>query len=254
MANQNERRVRTAVIATLLCFGGAGIAPSAHAQGPNAAPLKGGAFGDTATFDVRILSLDPQTETATFSAKKYKNVIVLAVIPGREIEVIAPGSGSVRAGKGKNTRVVSMRRVDDDRPADADDNAQARLAYDRCIAQANAAQRRAEEAARRAAKRDSTGRAIGGATTVTTDYTRQCDRIDKPNQRSRKVKYLPPREPADRYLLVLSSSESVSETLLQERLATLTAVAPDVATTLEAIAAGLFVGTPGTWSGYYVAW
>lgn len=257
MANRDEQRGRFYSLASALLVAVACLATPLRAQDASLSPLKGGAFGDTATFGVRIVSLDTRRELATFTAKKYKHIIVLAVIPGREIEIISPGPGVVRAGKGKDTRLVSMQRIDEERPADADENAQARLAYDRCIAQAEAAARRAE-AARRNVKRDSTGRVVddgrGTPSTVSTmDYTRQCDRLSKPNQ-SRKVKFMPPREPADRYLVVLSSTEAVEPAQLYERLQTLTAVAPDVATTLEAIAAGLFVGTRGTWAGYYVAW
>ncbi|MBL0169174.1 MAG: hypothetical protein IPP90_00385 [Gemmatimonadaceae bacterium] len=52
----------------------------------------------------------------------------------------------------------------------------------------------------------------------------------------------------------MTSSSPIPLSQLYERLATLTAVAPDVATTIEAIAAGLFVGVKGTWGGYFVAW
>jgi hypothetical protein len=63
-----------------------------------------------------------------------------------------------------------------------------------------------------------------------------------------------PRTPADRYLVVLASSSRLTSAQLAERLSTLTAVGSDVATTIEALASGLYVGLPGTWSGGYVAW
>ena len=46
----------------------------------------------------------------------------------------------------------------------------------------------------------------------------------------------------------------LSELDLNERLASLSTVAQDVSTAIEAVAAGLFVGHPGSWAGYYVSW
>jgi hypothetical protein len=58
----------------------------------------------------------------------------------------------------------------------------------------------------------------------------------------------------EHYLVVLSSSTGYSGTELAERVAALSVTGSDVATTIEAIGAGLFVGRDGRWSGYYVSW
>ena len=65
---------------------------------------------------------------------------------------------------------------------------------------------------------------------------------------------IPPRSDAERYLMVLTSTVPVTLADLEERLAGLTAVAPDVGLTIEAIAAGIFAGRGGTYGGTWVAW
>jgi hypothetical protein len=65
---------------------------------------------------------------------------------------------------------------------------------------------------------------------------------------------LPARAPADRYLVVLSSSSGVSLVALNERLSQLTTVGSDVATTIEAIAAGIFIGYAEHWGGAFIPW
>ena len=239
-----------------------GCHPSASAvdqRAPTPA-LIGHAIGDSATYGIRILALDRTRETAEFSGTVTKHILVLAVVPGREIEVIDAGGTALPRGRSAGASRLAMQRFDDARLADADADARARLAYDRCVAQAEAEARRAT-AARRPVKRDSAGRVIldegkGGTADVDMQraYERRCDRLAAATNTKAAPKPMPPRAPAERYLMVLSSDMRVPQALLQERLATLTAVAPDAATTLEAIAAGVYAGLASTWGGYYVRW
>lgn len=241
----SRRRVAASVLALVLvalvasCRSGAraSVSPS---ESPGAARNArvvppGQAFGDTAAFEVQILSLDRVTEQASVTTRNGKNLIVLAVVPGREIEIIAPGASSIRQGKAKGVYGIDLRRVHDSmRPADANETAREQLAYDRCMSQAAAT-----------AKRIGQQRAGLAA---------PCNRLASNSSARQPATFLPARPPADRYLVVLASTSPIPLAQLYERLATLTAVAPDVATTIEAIAAGLYVGARGTWSGYYVAW
>ena len=177
------------------------------------------------------------------------------MVPGREIEVVQPGDYPIRRERGKNAFTIDMRRPSDAiTPDDAAAIARARLAYDRCVKQAEATAARIAQQKARSVRRDSTGKVIGRGPTPDIIETRSCDRLSQNSAVTRTPTFLPARAPADRYLVVLTSTSSISRTQLYERLATLTAVAPDVATTIEAIAAGLYVGVKGTWGGYFVAW
>ncbi|MBL0169173.1 MAG: hypothetical protein IPP90_00380 [Gemmatimonadaceae bacterium] len=142
------------------------------------------AFGDTIGGGVRILTLDRENETAGITARNTKNLIVLAVVPGREIEVIMPGGLPLRRDRQAGHYFVDMRRVDDNiRPMNADEDAAARLAYDRCMAQAAATERRLAQQ-KRTVKRDSTGKVIddgGRGEAISVDQQRalqaSCDRL-----------------------------------------------------------------------------
>lgn len=257
---KQRMRAGARVCAALLALAVVGSPLAVHAQTSgavgSAATVKARNFGDTATFALHILSLDREKEIATYSANKdAKHLIVLAVVPGREIEVISPGTGTISSTKMKGVRAIMMRRMTESVP-DAGEDARARLAYDRCMSQAAAQAQRA--AAARRVKRDSSGRIISDPNPDPVadeqQFRRQCDRLAASNPKKRSLTPLPPREAAERYLLVLASSSEVQSTQLYERLASLTAIAPDAATTLEAIAAGLFVGVPGSWSGSFVNW
>jgi len=230
-----------ALLATLAC--GAGRAGSGAAS---IAPLAGArAFGDTATYGLRLVSLDAVDESAHVRLARPAHLIVLGVRPGREIELISQGfhrTGAV---------TLLMRRFEDVSPdAARDADARATLEYDRCVAAADrAAQARARQ---RTERRDSTGKVIGtGGDPLPVPNYSACR---KPSTTAAKPRRLPAREPAERYLVVLASAEPLPPTVVDARLATLTAVAPDVATTIEAIAAGLLLGIPGTTAGTYVAW
>ena len=254
MEERNKRRatraraVQVAVVLSLVC--------AATSEGQS-----GRGFGDSALLGIRILTLDPVREHATITAKNAKHLVVLAVVPGREIEVIVPGHTPVRREREKNVFAIDMRRVSDEiGPADANESAQARLAYDRCMRQARATAERIAQQKARAVRRDSTGKVIGGGSTGNAsgaelqNYEIACESLAAKASKRQTPTYLPARQPADRYLVVLASSSAVSSAHLDERLATLTAVAPDVATTIEAIAAGIYVGVNGSWAGYFVRW
>ena len=62
------------------------------------------------------------------------------------------------------------------------------------------------------------------------------------------------RAPAWVRQLVLAADQLPPMAELTVRLATLTAQAPDVQTTMEAVATGLLLGTRTSWGGRYLAW
>ncbi|MEQ1690619.1 MAG: hypothetical protein ABMA00_05000 [Gemmatimonas sp.] len=250
----------TVVAAIAGCGGGSAARVAASPTPSPLVALVGRAFGDTASFGLHIVALDRVSEHALIAARNTKNLIVLAVIPGREIEVIMPGGTALRREREDGHFTVDLRRIDDGiRPPDANEDAAARLAYERCMAQVAATQRRIEQQ-RRAVRRDSTGAVIpderrgSNAGADQSAMQKSCDRMAMRSPAKGPIRYLAARAPADRYLMVLNSSSKIPLEQLYERLAVLTAVAPDVATTIEAIAAGLYVGVEGSWGGTFVAW
>ena len=69
----------------------------------------------------------------------------------------------------------------------------------------------------------------------------------------------PSKESCFENFSAISSPVAVGDRLptmaeLTVRLATLTAQAPDVRSTMEAVATGLLLGTRTTWGGRYLAW
>jgi hypothetical protein len=256
-----RHHARTVVAATSMSLVACHANPNTDA--PSAAPLAMRAFGDTAAYGMQVLSLDREKEVAKVSLRTPAELIVLSVIPGKEIELIVPSdlAKSSRASFDKGVSSIKMARWDDSpRPANASNDAQAAMEYNRCIQQAQATATRMAQA-RRPVRRDSTGKVIDdgmGASPemdVLSRLERNCDRLDASMQnRPADAVRMPPRPPADRYLVVLASSAALTPVQLGERLSSLTAVGSDVATTIEAIAAGLYAGFPGKWSGGYVAW
>ena len=229
------------------------IVPASSAQA-----FVGLGFGETATFAPRILTLDRVQEIAMASTRTAAYSVVLAVVPGREIEVIEVGK-SVGKRATAAQFMVSMRRFEIDQKAasrQAAADASAEVAYQRCeTASENARQRQA----RASQKRDSSGRVIQGPSDAQVGLAgasqgggSQCRRAS--TKRSTPMIRTTARPIAERYLVLLVSAAPLTADFVNERLTTLTAVGSDVATTIEAIAAGLYVGATGRWAGYYVAW
>ncbi len=232
-------------LSVVACHRGAANAP--------APALVSHAFGDTATFGLRLLTLDPVDESARARIGASTYLVVLAVRPGRDIELVAPAEHAQLRTQSAGNVSLSLRRYEAPSPdAARDADARAALDYDRCVAAADAAARR--QARARTARKDSTGKPIPGS--GSSDYIpdRSVGHGCRPVQKKVEPRRLPPREPAERYLVILASSQPIPFAQLNARLETLTAVAPDVATTIEAIAAGLYAGFPGTFAGVYTTW
>lgn len=244
-------------IAVAIAFCGLSSAP-VLAQG---APV-GRSFGDSTAYGVHILSIKPDSEVATFTAQNGKHIIVLEIIPGNSVDILLPGGVAPKRLKDTNTYALALYRFTAATNSVADEAAQrsAEAAYQRCVASADAAARRAAAAKR---TRDASGKETGPSKSEVMSTTsdaemsgRMCGRSavgTSPNKPMRTVR-LAPRAPADRYLVVLSSSANMSLTEVTERLSQLTTVGSDVATTVEALAAGLFLGKAEKWGGAFIPW
>ena len=227
----------------------------------NGVAVRGKGFGDTLTFSPRIIAIDRIDERAAASLAAPGHVLLLGVIPGREIELIEPGDATTARKAVTGTIALAMRRYEVDPIAVAAIERRVTEAERRCESAARARQQAAERAAKNSQKRDSTGKIIGGssggASTDMSDptfYLQSCIARDASSKEKPTLKRIAPRPASDRYLVMLVSSSPLKWDFLNERLATLTAVGADAATTIEAIAAGLYVGTEGKWAGYFVAW
>lgn len=217
-------------------------------------------FGDTAAYGVRILSISPDSETTTFTSRSNKNLIVLEVIPGKSIEVLLPGGPGPKKLKTPQTYTFSMQRFEVAHTPE-NDAAQraAEDAYERCVRNADAAARRAAAAKPKGV--DATGKEVSRtqsevATTMADASSggHSCSRGMGNARVAPRMVRLAPRAPADRYLVVLSSTESVSYEELVGRLEVLSTVATDVGTTIEAMAAGIFFDKKGSWGGAFIPW
>lgn len=207
-------------------------------------------FGDSTVWRITLLDFSAIEERAVIDIEPSAHLIVLAVRPGRDIELILPDETNSAAVKKRGRLALSLTRYIQGNPdANTAAEAQAEMAFERCVANA---QNTAERAARaRAQRRDSSGRQA--ATPAVSSAGAGCRKPTVARSASKR-RALPPREPSERYLVVLTSSSALSVEQINTRLETLTTVAPDVATTIEAIAAGLFAGVPGTFTGLFTNW
>jgi hypothetical protein len=131
--------------------------------------------------------------------------------------------------------------------------------YNRCVDRAEAAARARSARSRPPVKRDTAGRVIQSSIDAQSEHDMRTGGVDATTVRNCRTNadkigsaQKSPRQ-GEHYLVVLSSSSPYSGTELAERIAGLAVTGSDVPTTIEAIAAGLFVGRARSWSGYYVS-
>ena len=239
------------------------VAESSRLATRPAKPLVGRSLGDAEAPAVRIVALDPIAESATVTLAKPGYVIVLEVMPGHDIEIIYPTTAKPPRQKGAGPFTIDLGRLAQvPRYSNAERDARTRQAISNCEAQ-RAAEARRVAAAARAVRRDSTGKVIGGQSPEvfdTRDLGAPCDHLSPNSKGAAALREdyttarLPRREPRERYLVVLAAAAPISLVELNLRLTGFTAVATDVATTIEAIATGIFAGREHAWSGYYVSW
>ena len=259
MAEPNSRPgTRHALMALLLALTASAVVAAGNAAAVQP-PAAGKSFGDTAAYGVRIVSINPDSEVATIQTKNGKHLIVIEVVPGKSIDLIYPGGAKPSKLKSQNTYALSMARysiVVGDATSEATERA-AEEAQKRCQDAADAAARRAKAATR---TRDASGKESGptksqvmsaSADESTSGYRCGVNRPARPTPRYVRI---PPRAPADRYLLVISTASDISLDQLNERLRTLTSAGTDIATVLEATASGLVLGFTDKWGGAYIPW
>lgn len=223
------------------------------ASGP---PIAEHWFGDTATHNVRVLAFDPATELAQVYMRQPKNVIVLAIIPGKDIEVITPGD-TKPSSMGQNLFALFMTRFENTNTSTNPNAAQSQeIAIDRrvyadCLAERSRIAR--ENQAAQTATRDAEGK-VKQIAKSSLQQLPMCTPPVAPREIKLVKKQLPVRPAAERYLVVMTLSESMNASELDKRLRALTITATTVAQTIEGIAAGIYAGHGGTYGGVWVDW
>jgi hypothetical protein len=257
-ASKRERLASLARLAgTVLFFSLAGCKSAAVNPwvAVPSAKFSGRAFGDTATIRTSIVALDTLRDVVVFNLSAPAHVIVLDVSPGKAISPLYPelGSRSILQGAGEHM----LQAVDP--AASAERDARAASEEARCIDQAERIARQRAAKRRPQVRRDSAGRVIQSSVDEQSEHDMRNGGVDAATLRAcrargESVQYsTKSARTGEHYLVVISSPAAYSGTELAERIASLAVTGSDVATTIEAIGAGLFVGRTGAWSGYYVS-
>lgn len=221
------------------------------------ARFSGRAFGDTATVRATIVAMDTVREVAVYTLSAPAHLVVLDVRPGVSIDQLHPIAGARSVLQDAGEHMVSLL---DTSAAHEEALRLARLAYEQCVDGVEMKARTRQEP-RPPLVRDSSGKVTAASAAARQRYDEAessanrsdisaCSRaaVPKAARVARKGARV-----GEHYFVVLASRSPVSGTEVAERLKGLSVVGSDVATTIEAIGAGLFVGHAGPWSGYFVA-
>jgi hypothetical protein len=222
------------------------------------AGFAGRAFGDTVGLRTSIVAMDTVRDIAVFALAAPAHLVVLDVRPGVSIEQLQPMIGAQTVLQAAGEHMVATV----DSTAQKDEAARlAPQAYE-CVDLAEMTARR-RNAYKPPVVRDSSGKVTAasaeaqrrfedaGSSVGSADVS-GCSRALAANS-SRMSPARKSSRVGEHYLVLLASQSPVSGTEVAERLKTLSVIGSDVATTIEAIGAGLFVGHAGSWSGYYVS-
>jgi hypothetical protein len=252
---------RTATLFALtLGLGALALPTTARAQ---AATDRVERIGDAAAWRVELERFDRAKETATLHLDQPAHLIVLAVVPGEEIELITPNfvDGSERPRSGRLTLPMQRVATPPENPADAPRTSPTAGYCAASVTQAYAAQ------LPKRTRVDSTGRTVSvspvkgdvSAVLNNPDLMRYVDRAV--NQCAQQGTYrmaptylAPPRPMADRYLVVLASPVPLSTTQIMERLAGVGGTDASALTSIGLITRALYERDATPWGGMYVAW
>jgi hypothetical protein len=221
------------------------------------ARFAGRAFGDTMTMRTSIVALDTVREVVVFRLAAPAHLVMLEVTPGVSIEQLQPIVGSKTLQQSAGEHMVTTM---DSSLAAEESELLRREVYERCTDEAELRAGR-RPIARPPVRRDSTGKVSPESAgeqlraEAAEARVREAD-LEACKRTAARLPATPTRKTARRgehYLVILASQSPLSGVEVAERLRTLSVVGSDVATTIEAIGAGIFVGRPGTWSGYYVS-
>ena len=211
----------------------------------------GFSLGDTVSFPLRVTAFDPVQERVKVSVGHPANLIALEVSPGRSITIVdLPSSKAPRGYRELST-------IDEVDPTSI---ITASAEYTRCVDDAiRLATPRPQARRRPPVKRDSTGKPLPDQAPepiyepaekpVPTDRIKTTCRARVNEARRALNKQLD----VERYVLILASDATFTRAQLIERLNSLSVVASDVRSTMDAIATGIFAGRAAKWSGFTIA-
>lgn len=252
-------------LALVACHGGRATSSQA---GPVLAPVAAmaGAAGDTAAFGLSLVSLSYSPDLVSYELRRPSYVTILSVSQSA-VEAIIPGANAPSRIEMAGPHLAGLTRFRDSASLSAVPavnsrigpllDGDARLAdvqeYNRCIAQAEAMNRRDEQASRRIIGRDSAGAPIYGPPTVAPaerNYGTRCaQRRVLPRPTGAEG---PPSvaKQAGRYLLLFASDTPVSHHQVLE----LAISESDPLLITRTIGSRLFGPRAAIWSGLYRAW
>ncbi len=243
--------VARAPLAIMLCASIAVVVTGCHniSKGPL---LSGFSVGDTVSFPLRITEFDPVQERVKVRIGRPANLIALEVFPGKSITIVdLPSSKSPRGYRELST-------IDEVDPTSV---MTASAEYTRCVEDAaRLAAPRPQAPRRPPVKRDPSGKALPGQSTEPT-YEKTLD-TPVPTEQIKSAcrarvnelrRALNKQLDVERYVLILASDANFTRDQLIERLSSLSVVASDVRSTMDAIATGIFAARAEKWSGYTIA-
>jgi hypothetical protein len=220
-------------------------------------------IGDAATWRVQLEQFDRAKETATVTLDHPAHLVVLAVVPGEEIELITPNfsDGSERPRSGRVTLAMQRAASAPANPADLPRTSPTASYCAASVTQAYAAQ------LPKRTRVDSTGRTVSvspvkgdvSAVLNNPDMMRYVDRAvgqcaQQGTYRMAPTYLAPPRPMADRYLVVLASPVELTTAQIMERLAGAGGADGSALTSIGLITRALYERDAAPWGGMYVAW
>ncbi len=203
--------------------------------------------------NARATAFDSTRGELVVDLSRPSHLMVLEVRLGQTLAVLhpAPRANTIRRAAGQHRiRLGSGVAVDTRPPVDPE--------TERCVEREVSAAEVRRSAQRPVEQSDSKGKPTAGSKAAQAEFSRATfgdEQAARQRCRSAAAARPPAATPAPRgtrYFLLLAATEKMSGAELSKRIAGLSGVGSDVASSIDAIATGVFVGYPTDWSGYYV--
>lgn len=210
-------------------------------------------FGDTAMVNSRAIAFDSTRGELVVELSKSSHLMVLEVRLGQTLAVLHPSPRT-----NTTQRAAGQHRIRLQNPGAVNVRTVADAETEQCVERELSAADTRRSAQRPAEQSDSKGKPTAGSKAAQAEFSRPTFG-DEQAARRRCVSAAATRPPAatpvplgTRYFLLLAATKKMSGAELSKRIAGLSGVGSDVASSIDAIATGVFVGYQTDWSGYYV--
>ncbi len=253
LARQHLVRLGPAVSALLFAIvSGCASPPAQHSALASALPV-GHPFGDTAMVNAKAIAFDSARGELVVELSRPSHLMVLEVRLGQTLAVLHPApraNTTARTAGQHRIRLGSGVAVNTRPPVDAE--------MERCVERELSAAESRRSKQRPAEQNDSKGKPTAGSKAAQAEFNRPTFGDEQAaRQRCATASASRPARSTEapkgtRYFLLLAATGKMSGAELSRRIAGLSGVGSDVASSIDAIATGVFVGYPTDWSGYYV--